>query len=85
MTCGREVLASRRLTEALGGGRRDGQLVKNVESLSATTAQAAKDIHRLSQDVMTKENVDALRESVMTMTKVGNGVMVTVTKASNGM
>jgi len=48
---------------------RNGELVRNVESLSATTAQAADDIHKLSQEVMTPENVAALRDSVLTLTQ----------------
>jgi len=48
---------------------RDSALVKNVESLSATTAAAANDIHKLSRDVLTPENVAALRDSVVTLTE----------------
>lgn len=44
--------------------------MKNVESLSATTAAAANDIHKLSRDVLTPENVAALRDSVVTLTEV---------------
>jgi phospholipid/cholesterol/gamma-HCH transport system substrate-binding protein len=46
---------------------RDGELVRSIESLSATAATAAFEIHALSKDVFTPDNVALLRESVQTL------------------
>eukprot|EP00951_Prasinocladus_malaysianus_P045259 scaffold599280_cov52-Prasinocladus_malaysianus.AAC.1 len=48
---------------------RQGDMMGNLESLTATASTAAEDIHRLQNEVLTKENVDALRQSVITLTK----------------
>jgi len=48
---------------------KDGTLLKSIESLSSTAAAAARDVHSLTADVMTEENVVALKESVRTLTE----------------
>jgi hypothetical protein len=48
---------------------RQGQLVGNMETLTSTASEAANDIHRLQNEVLTQDNVDALRQSVLTLTK----------------
>ena len=41
----------------------------NVEALTQVAAEAAADIQRLQTEVLTENNVKALRESVQTLTK----------------
>lgn len=53
---------------------KDGTLMKSIESLSSTAAAAAKDLHALTADVMTKENVDALKDSVRGLAQGARGV-----------
>jgi ABC-type transporter Mla subunit MlaD len=48
---------------------RSGNLVTNVEALTQVAAEAAADIQRLQTEVLTDNNVKALRESVLTLTK----------------
>ena len=48
---------------------RAGNLVGNVEALTQVAAEAAADIQRLQTEVLTDGNVQALRESVQTLTK----------------
>ncbi|KAI7842807.1 hypothetical protein COHA_003553 [Chlorella ohadii] len=48
---------------------RAGNLVGNVEALTQVAAEAAADIQRLQTEVLTENNVKALRESVQTLTK----------------
>ena len=48
---------------------RAGNLVGNVEALTQVAAEAAADIQRLQTEVLTEGNVQALRESVQTLTK----------------
>lgn len=48
---------------------RQGGLVGNVEALTQVAAEAAADIQRLQTEVLTENNVKALRESVQTLTK----------------
>ena len=48
---------------------RAGSLVGNVEALTQVAAEAAADIQRLQTEVLTENNVKALRESVQTLTK----------------
>jgi len=48
---------------------RAGNLVGNVEALTQVAAEAAADIQRLQTEVLTENNVLALRESVQTLTK----------------
>ena len=48
---------------------RSGGLVGNVEALTQVAAEAAADIQRLQTEVLTENNVKALRESVQTLTK----------------
>lgn len=48
---------------------RAGNLVGNVEALTQVAAEAAADIQRLQTEVLTESNVQALRESVQTLTK----------------
>ncbi|CAG9462530.1 unnamed protein product [Pedinophyceae sp. YPF-701] len=48
---------------------RQGTLLSSIESLTATAASAAADIHALQRDVLTKDNVGSLKESVQTLTK----------------
>lgn len=48
---------------------REGDLVGNVEALTRSAAQAAADIHRLQGEVLTDENVDALRSSITVLTR----------------
>lgn len=48
---------------------RAGNLVGNVEALTQVAAEAAADIQRLQMEVLTENNVQALRESVQTLAK----------------
>lgn len=48
---------------------RSGNLVGNVEALTAVAAEAAADIQRLQSEVLSDANVRALRESVQTLSK----------------
>ena len=48
---------------------RAGSLVGNVEALTQVAAEAAADIQRLQTEVLTDNNVKALRESIQTLTK----------------
>ena len=48
---------------------RAGNLVGNVEALTQVAAEAAADIQKLQNEVLTDRNVSALRESVLTLTK----------------
>eukprot|EP00873_Tetraselmis_striata_P038594 jgi/Tetstr1/458858/TSEL_004367.t1 len=48
---------------------RRGNLVGNLEVLTSTANDAAGDIQRLQHEVLTPENVAALRNSVLTLTK----------------
>eukprot|EP01023_Acetabularia_acetabulum_P024614 TRINITY_DN23720_c2_g1_i1.p1 TRINITY_DN23720_c2_g1~~TRINITY_DN23720_c2_g1_i1.p1 ORF type:complete len:411 (-),score=47.85 TRINITY_DN23720_c2_g1_i1:959-2149(-) len=50
------------------GELRQGQLLDNVEALTKSAADAAHDIQRLQQAVLDESNVQALRESVSTLT-----------------
>lgn len=51
------------------GELRDGDLVGNVGALTRSAAQAAAGIHRLQGEVLTEENVDALRGSITVLTR----------------
>uniref|UniRef100_A0A061RFD7 Atp-binding cassette superfamily n=1 Tax=Tetraselmis sp. GSL018 TaxID=582737 RepID=A0A061RFD7_9CHLO len=46
-----------------------GDMVKHVESLTASASQAAADIQKLQREVLTKDNVQALNHSVLTLAK----------------
>lgn len=48
---------------------RQGALLANVEALTSVAAEAAADIQRLQEEVLTAGNVRALRESVQTLAK----------------
>eukprot|EP00891_Asterochloris_glomerata_P002185 jgi/Astpho2/2185/Aster-03176 len=48
---------------------RSGNLVGNLEALTQSASEAAADIHRLQTEVLTDDNVSALRDSVVTLTK----------------
>ncbi|KAA6424956.1 MAG: ATP-binding cassette superfamily [Trebouxia sp. A1-2] len=48
---------------------RQGNLVGNLEALTKSASEAASDIHNLQTEVLTDENVKALRESVVTLTR----------------
>ena len=48
---------------------REGGVVGNIEGLTAAATDAAKDIHALENEVLTKENIVALRDSVKSLTK----------------
>lgn len=48
---------------------RDGGLVENVEALTRTAAGAAADIQALQREVLTDDNVRALRNAVLTLCK----------------
>ncbi|CAL8471566.1 g11108 [Coccomyxa elongata] len=48
---------------------REGNMVNNLEDLTRSASDAAADIHRLQNEVLTEDNVKALRESVLTLTK----------------
>ncbi|CAL5224181.1 g6821 [Coccomyxa viridis] len=48
---------------------REGNMVNNLEDLTRSASEAAADIHRLQDEVLTTDNVKALRDSVLTLTK----------------
>jgi hypothetical protein len=48
---------------------RQGNLVGNLEALTKSAAEAVADIHSLQTEVLTEENVTALKDSVTTLTK----------------
>ncbi|CAK0785439.1 hypothetical protein CVIRNUC_008648 [Coccomyxa viridis] len=48
---------------------REGNMVNNLEDLTRSASEAAADIHRLQDEVLTPDNVTALRDSVLTLTK----------------
>lgn len=57
-------------------------MIANLEALTETANTAARDINRLQNEVLTRENVNVLRDSVVTLTKtlehveVGSCVLV---------
>mmetsp|Transcript_15027 Transcript_15027/g.45378 ORF Transcript_15027/g.45378 Transcript_15027/m.45378 type:complete len:407 (-) Transcript_15027:771-1991(-) len=48
---------------------RAGDMVGNVEALTRSAAQAAADLHRLQNEVLTEDNVEAIRGSVTVLTR----------------
>ncbi|KAK9861465.1 hypothetical protein WJX84_012121 [Apatococcus fuscideae] len=48
---------------------REGHLVGQLEALTRSASEAAQDIHRLQHEVLTEDNVRALRDAVMTLTR----------------
>lgn len=48
---------------------RQGGLLGNIEALTAIAADAAADIQRLQVEVLTDDNVRALRDAVQTLTR----------------